>query len=234
MQQTVTPSTSASPGASSTSSDPKRPYGGLVPSQPKGTRAYQDAASYNHHLAQHQAYTAQAQAATQAANNAFRNPYITPQNSAPASTSAYSQDNTAPTYSSQQPPAQQQQPQQAYATVPNSQPAAGHRGLTHQSSAGQLNTYASGQQFPTHTSGGSGGLSVPSSMGPAPPSNAYAANSRNRANTINQMDTVPPALARLQHMTLDVIAGRNVVTPVLNRDDAMRNGSVGYQDSGKA
>src|SRR6266853_6705379 len=61
-------------------SDPKRPFGGLVPSQPKGTRAYQDAASYNQHLAQHQAYTAQAQAASQAAAS-FRNPYITPQNS---------------------------------------------------------------------------------------------------------------------------------------------------------
>ncbi|KAF8217723.1 hypothetical protein K438DRAFT_8478 [Mycena galopus ATCC 62051] len=56
----------------------RRPYGGLVPSQPKGTRAYQDAASYNHHLAQHQAYTAQAQA-----QNSFRNPYITPNSLTP-------------------------------------------------------------------------------------------------------------------------------------------------------
>lgn len=233
VQQTVTPSTSATPVASTTTSDPKRPYGGLVPSQPKGTRAYQDAASYNHHLAQHQAYTAQAQAATQAANNAFRNPYINPQNSAQATTSAYTQDSTAPTYSSQQPPVQQQpqQPQQAYANVSSSQPAAGHRGLTHQNSAGQLNAYSSGQQFPTHTSGGSGGLSVPSNLGPAPPSNAYA-SSRNRANTINQMDAVPPALARLQHMTQDVITGRNALTPVLNRDDAMREWE--RRQSGKA
>ena len=36
------------------------------------------------------------------------------------------------------------------------------------------------------------------------------------------MDTVPPALARLQRMNQDVIAGRNALTPVLNRDDAMR------------
>ena len=70
--------------------DPKRPFGGLVPSQPKGTRAYQDAASYNQHLAQHQAYTAQAQAASQAANNVFRNPYITTQlQSQPSSSSTY-------------------------------------------------------------------------------------------------------------------------------------------------
>lgn len=59
-------------------------------------------------------------------------------------------------------------------------------------------------------------------MAPAPPSNTYYNNSRGRANTINQMDAVPPALARLQHMSQDVIAGRNALTPVLNRDDAMR------------
>jgi len=33
---------------------------------------------------------------------------------------------------------------------------------------------------------------------------------------------VPPALARLQHMNQDIIGGRNALTPVLNRDDAMR------------
>ena len=46
------------------------------------------------------------------------------------------------------------------------------------------------------------------------------------------MDTVPPALARLQHMTQDVIAGRNALTPVLNRDDAMREWE--RRQSGKA
>lgn len=38
-------STSQSSASSTAVADPKRPYGGLVPSQPKGTRAYQDAAS---------------------------------------------------------------------------------------------------------------------------------------------------------------------------------------------
>lgn len=69
-------------------------------------------------------------------------------------------------------------------------------------------------------------------MVPAPPSNTYYNNSRGRANTINQMDTVPPALARLQHMNQDVIAGRNALTPVLNRDDAMREWE--RRQSGKA
>ena len=93
-------------------SDPKRPFGGLVPSQPKGTRAFQDAASYNQHLAQHQAYTAQAQAASQAANNVFRNPYITTQPPSQPSSSAYpaSTADSGNTYS--QPP-QPQHPQYA-------------------------------------------------------------------------------------------------------------------------
>ena len=60
---------------------------------------------------------------------------------------------------------------------------------------------------------------------PNPPSNAYHPSSRVRSNTINNlsnMDAIPPALARLQHMNHDVISGRNALTPVLNRDDAMR------------
>ena len=36
------------------------------------------------------------------------------------------------------------------------------------------------------------------------------------------MDNIPPALARLQHMTQDVIGGRNALTPVLKRDDGIR------------
>lgn len=36
------------------------------------------------------------------------------------------------------------------------------------------------------------------------------------------MDNIPPALARLQHMSQDVIGGRNALTPVLKRDDAIR------------
>ncbi|KAJ7594304.1 kinase-like domain-containing protein [Mycena floridula] len=184
-------------------SDPKRPFGGLVPSQPKGTRAYQDAATYNQHLAQHQVYTAQAQ--SQAANT-FRNPYMTQQSSQqPSSTSYSSQQDANPPYP---------QPQ-TYGPPQNS--SGGHR-LTHQASAGQLggssNTVA--QQYASaHSSG--------NHLTPNMPSNSYYPNNaRGRSNTINQMDAVPPALARLQPMNQDVIAGRNALTPVLNRDDAMR------------
>jgi dual specificity protein kinase YAK1 len=202
----------ASPGA-----DPKRPFGGLVPSQPKGTRAYQDAATYNHHLAQHQAYTAQAQ--SQAANT-FRNPYITPQSSQHSTPAYATSEGINPTYQSQQQqpaPTTQQQPQHPQYT--SNPPAPGQRGLTHQSSTGQLGTNAVTSQYPNHTTGGSLGTAHLTTNIPA---NPYIPNSRARANTINQMDSVPPALARLQHMNQDVIAGRNTLTPILNRDDAMR------------
>ncbi|KAF9568019.1 kinase-like protein [Agrocybe pediades] len=177
--------------------DPKRPYGGLVPSQPKGTRAYTDAASYNHHLAQHQAYTAQAQ--SQAANT-FRNPYMTPQN-----TQQQHQQQQQSTYNT---PETQQYLSNPTSTV--------HRALAHQNSTGQIPTAGSSSQYQTHAAGVTSHLSNV-------PANTYMSNARARANTINQMDTaVPPALARLQHMNQDIIGGRNALTPVLNRDDAMR------------
>lgn len=210
-QQMPTPSLSSG-------TDPKRPYGGLVPSQPKGTRPYQDATTYNQHLAQHQAYTAQAQSQ---ANTYRNNPYITQQNQhqhqqqQPQQTSTYPvhQDTTSTAYN------QQQQQQAQYAV--NQQPLQpGHRGLTHQTSAGQLSVSNSVPQYSNHASGT--GLNASAHLNPNVPSSSYYPNSRARANTINQMDTVPPALARLQHMNQDVIAGRNALTPVLNRDDAMR------------
>ncbi|KAF7984222.1 hypothetical protein HWV62_16024 [Athelia sp. TMB] len=95
--------------------------------------------------------------------------------------------------------------------------------LTHSPSPASQMPNPFTQQYASHTSGGgSNSLTIAPNMVPAPPSNTYYNNSRHRANTINQMDTVPPALARLQHMNQDVIAGRNALTPVLNRDDAMR------------
>ncbi|KAG0701334.1 kinase-like domain-containing protein [Suillus ampliporus] len=185
--------------SASGNADPKRPYGGLVPQQPKGTRAFQDAASYNQQLAQHQAYTAQAQAASQAANNVFRNPYITQQQQ-----------------QQQQPPSQTQQPQQQppppplmhlrRPSFPTQQPQ-------------QQHTYSSSQPGQLRT-----GISVPGMLNPNPPATSHypPPHARARANTINHNDMIPPALARLQHMNQDVIAGRNALTPVLNRDDAMR------------
>lgn len=85
-------------------------------------------------------------------------------------------------------------------------------------------------QQPYNSPGSS--VAVSSHLNPNPPSNAYYPNSRTRANTINHMDRIPPALARLQHMSQDVIGGRNALTPVLNRDDAIKEWE--RRQSGKA
>lgn len=199
--------------SASGNADPKRPYGGLVPQQPKGTRAFQDAASYNQQLAQHQAYTAQAQAASQAANNVFRNPYITQQQQQPASQTQQPQQQPAP------PPLSYQPPQDA--SAPSSFPAQQQQQHTFSSSQpGQL----SGLNPPGASFSQGSGISVTGMLNPNPPAASHypPPHARARANTINHNDMIPPALARLQHMNQDVIAGRNALTPVLNRDDAMR------------
>ncbi|KAJ4483254.1 kinase-like domain-containing protein [Lentinula aciculospora] len=211
-------SPSSNPNSSpANSSDPKRPYGGLVPSQPKGTRAYQDAATYNQHLAQHQVYTAQAQAQAQQQRE-YRNPYLTP-------------GSTGQTQSQQ--PASQVPSHDGYGLPANpaqltQPPPPVHHRLTHQTSTGHLNMNSSSSmpQFPGTGSGVAGpnsyypSNSIQSSSQQSP---ASSTSSRGRANTITQMDAaIPPALARLQHMNQDVIQGRNALTPVLNRDDAMR------------
>jgi dual specificity protein kinase YAK1 len=90
---------------------------------------------------------------------------------------------------------------------------------------------ASGPPQQSFNSPGSN-VAVSSHLNPNPPSNAYYPNSRARANTINHMDRIPPALARLQHMSQDVISGRNALTPVLNRDDAIKEWE--RRQSGKA
>lgn len=55
-----------------------------------------------------------------------------------------------------------------------------------------------------------------------PPPNSYYPTSRNRANTINQMDAIPPALARLTNFGAADPSGTRNLTPVMNRDDAIR------------
>jgi len=176
-----------------------------VPSQPKGTRAYADAAAYNQHLNQHQSYTAQA--ASQAAQQAIRNPYV------------------SPPQQQHQPPPPQHVPPQVYDRgdyTPNantndmsSQTLSQVHRLQHQSSAGALaSSYSQPPQHPP-----------PSSyVNPNPPSSSYYPASRVRANTINQMDhAIPPQIARIASLGMDV-AGikRNTLTPVLHRDDAIK------------
>ncbi|KAH9047799.1 kinase-like protein [Lactarius hengduanensis] len=150
-QQQVSPSV-VSP---TSTTDPKRPFGGLVPSQPK----------------------AQAQAATQAANNVFRNPYITTQLQSQPSSSTYpvATGDSGNTYS--QPPASQH-PQYATSTQRSN----------NGSGAPQQTSYSSGRFRP-----------------------------RSRVFSICRKD---------------VISGRNALTPVLNRDDAIKEWE--RRQSGKA
>ncbi|OBZ67161.1 Dual specificity protein kinase YAK1 [Grifola frondosa] len=216
------PNSQVSPPPTNPGPDPKRPYGGLVPSQPQGKRAYQDAAAYNQHLTQHQVFTAQQQLASQAAQNVYRNPYLTQQNPQQGN-SAFpaSQDGSVTNYA----------PQQQYnASGSQSQPTS-HRGLTHQSSHGHLNVNTNVAQYAGQPT--AGGFPVPAHLTPAVPSHSYYGNARTRSNTINNMmDNIPPALARLQHMNQDVIGGRKALTPVLKRDDAIREWE--RRQSGKA
>lgn len=171
-----------------------------MPTQQKGTGAFRDAATYNQHLVQQQqAYSAQQQAA-QAAQNVYRNPYLQPNTQQPS-------QQTTPTSS-------YNNPQEANNVAFPPQ----HR-LTHQTSHGHLSSGSS--QY-----GSSSGYGVSSQhLSPTAPSNTYQSGgtTRARSNTINpMMDHVPPALARLQHMNQDVIGGRKALTPVLKRDDPLR------------
>ncbi|KAG8740802.1 dual specificity protein kinase yak1 [Ceratobasidium sp. 414] len=187
--------------------DPKRPYGGLVPQQTKGQRAYQDAATYNAHLNQHQVYTAQA-AASQSASQAFRNPYALPP----------------------PPQSQPQQPQPPPSTYGDPGPGPGpvdyglqqqaqRPPIPHQHSSQSIAPSQMGGQGPYGPQGGNRGAPPPN-----PPSSSYYPPSRTRANTINQMDIVPPALARIaSNIGVDASAlKRNTLTPVLNREEAIK------------
>lgn len=206
---------SQSPSSSSTpAADPKRPYGGLVPAQSKGARAYPDAATYNHQLAQHQAYTA-AQASQSVTS--LRNPYINPQNAQQQQTSSQPQQQAnyggAPPDNYQTTSGQSQQFSGQYSG------SSSQHTIPHQSSSGQLSSGNTVQsQYPVHSASAGTHLNTTQSS-----TGTYYPNQRARATTVNQMDSgIPPALARLQHMNQDIIGGRNALTPVLNRDDAMR------------
>ena len=80
------------------------------------------------------------------------------------------------------------------------------------------NTLEKEQQYPSHMTGGSLGTAHLTTNIAA---NQYISNSRTRANALNQMDPVLPALARLQHMNQDVIAGRSALTPALDPSNPM-------------
>ncbi|KAG8923553.1 dual specificity protein kinase yak1, partial [Tulasnella sp. 408] len=182
-------------------SSAKRPYGGLIPQPQKGARAYQDAMAYGQRLAQHQAHLTQ-QAVQAAATQASRNPYVATQPTGASSQSGYAYSQGTVNGVGQPPPTVQYAAQQQPAQQPRLQP---------------MNT-----NLPPSYPLGSGTHSAnPQQHYPNPPSSSYNPAARARANTINQMDQVPPQLARV-HLDLEAAGmGRNM-TPVLNREDAIR------------
>jgi dual specificity protein kinase YAK1 len=190
------------PALTPSSTDSRRPYGGLVQTQSKGSRAYQDAAAYSQQLNQHQTYTAQQQASSQV----YRNPYVAPQGGPQQTPPQSAMDYGAP----QQQVARQQQT--AFGSPMQITPG------SQQAPNSSLNMSGSGHAYSQQASAQ---MAVPAN--PNPPSSSYYPNARTRASTINQMDAVPPALARLTQMNKDLSGiGRNTLTPVINRDDAMR------------
>ncbi|KAF8303347.1 hypothetical protein DL93DRAFT_2173055 [Clavulina sp. PMI_390] len=206
------------PAAPPATSNPKQPYGGLVASQPKGTRAYADAATYNAHLNQHQSYTAQA--ASQAAQQPIRNPYITPPQTQQPPPPSHTQSQPLPAqaaYDRSAPPTTAPDLSSQYITQPPR--------LHHQASASALNTTSYNQQSPIHTQQQSQQQQQQSPYAnPNPPSSSYYPQSRARANTINQMDhAVPPQIARIATLGMEVSGiKRNTLTPVLNREEAIK------------
>jgi dual specificity protein kinase YAK1 len=188
--------------------DPRRPYGGLVATTSRAPRAYADAAAYNQQLNQHQTQVAQQQAA-QAAASVYRHPF------APS-------DDASVNYSNQQRLIQQQQQQQLqaqHAHAMSQQQQQQHTLRTSASSSGLGST-----PYTQRKSSGSI-LPLPAAVHHSgQPSNVYyqQPTGRSRANTINQMDLVPAAIARVTQLGVDPGGGRSPLTPVMNREEMMR------------
>ncbi|ODN81620.1 hypothetical protein L202_02026 [Cryptococcus amylolentus CBS 6039] len=208
---------------SSSSSTPNKKYGGLVqtPQSSRSQRVYSDAAAYNHQLAQHQSYTASVQQQQQAAQEAAsRGPFSPGYQLSPGQpvSAGYGHQRVA---SQQLPPAHQQpqmqpghqsrQSQSGQWSMPPPQGYQQQRMPSLSGSASHASLRAAQQQPPP-----------PPSIVSNPPPNSYYPSSRTRANTINQMDAIPPALARLVHFGAQDPNGRNTLTPVMNRDEAIR------------
>ncbi len=213
------PPRSSSLQESTQGSDGKR-YGGLVPQPPKGTRPYTDAGEYGQRLAQHQAHIAQQQAQA-ATTSTLKNPYLTggsvQQTTGTNGQSGYVYSPSQANSAGQLPPATQ------YASRPKDlslDPYANQSPVQPQ----QPQQQARMQPLTSMVSSYNPSMSanVPTHQQPHPPSSSYYPNNRGRANTINQLDQVPPSLARA-HLDLEAAGmGRNTLTPVINREDPVR------------
>ena len=171
------------------------------PASSRGPRIYTDAAAYNQQLAQHQSYTAQVHSATGSPRHGPFSPGYDMQQH------AYAQQQRQPSQQPQPSRSQSQSQWQPMGPPQNYQQRVPSQGLPVSSSHGALRS--------------SNNVSMMAAATNPPPSSYYPA-SRNRANTINQIDAIPPALARLTHFGAPDPSGTRNLTPVMNRDDAIR------------
>lgn len=187
---------------STTESQTSGKYGGLVKSPPstRGQRIYSDAGAYAQQLAQHQVQTAQAQAAQNAARpNPFSPGYEAPP----------------------QPPQNQQYGKGRVVSGHAAVPQSWHQTIPPPAPQQQNYRVPSGSsQPPPPQQQAAVRQNIPTINAPTnPPPNTYFPSSRNRANTINHMDTIPAALARLTNLGAPDPQNRTGLTPVLHREE---------------
>lgn len=164
-------------------------------------------------LAQHQSYTAQVQNANQ-----YRHPFAPGAYDDPQSSSYASQSHSQPPPQTHLAAAKAQA--QAHAAAQAQAQAQAHAQASARSQRGP--PPATHQRLPSQSSSAYSGMGI-GGVTTNPPPNSYYPASRNRANTINQMDSIPPALARLTNLGAPDPAGiRSSLTPILNRDEAIR------------
>lgn len=201
-------STTAALGSSDSS---RHPYGGLPQNtaRPSG-RAYQDAAAYNQHLSQQQVYNSSHQARQQQAP-VLNNPYAQEDR---AQQEANAQAKAAAAAKTQ---AQVQQAQaQAQAHAHAQAQAQAHAYAAH---AAQMQSAMS----PPYGQTMSNSQAVPSNA-----STPYGTQTRSRSNTMTRMEMVPGQLAKMG------IEGNHNMTPISNREEAMREYDRRQQSNGVA
>ncbi|WWC64676.1 uncharacterized protein I303_107287 [Kwoniella dejecticola CBS 10117] len=207
---------SRAPVAEVPSSSPSssKKYGGLVqsPTANRTQRIYSDAASYNQQLAQHQSYTAQVQHAANAPKPGPFSPEYDMQQSQQAYSQGQGQGHRILSQGQMPQPQQGRQPSGQWQQLPSAQ--AYQQQQQRVPSLNSSSSHAQLRQPPSNAP-----PMMPSST-TNPPPNSYYPATRNRANTINQIDAIPPALARLvQYGAQDPSGVRNSLTPVMMRDD---------------
>ncbi|PWN47223.1 hypothetical protein IE53DRAFT_261428 [Violaceomyces palustris] len=181
----------------------KHPYGGLPQTAPRSSgKSYQDAAAYNQHLAQQQAYNSAHQAAAaRQAQPVVNNPYAREEAAAAQVQAQHAEAQAhAKAAAKAQAQIQAQHQAQAQAQAQNSL-AGGNYDLRHSLPASQAYFNAASANV------------------------AGGGSSRQRADAMNRMSIVPPQVAKLG---TDVAVGgggggqSQALAPGANRDDSLR------------